>query len=73
MATSMPRKPPSPAVRSWYSIAEAAIILGVNQRTIHRLIARGELPAVRLGRGRTVRIAVADLDRVLVPVPAGRP
>ncbi len=41
------------------TIREAAALLRYDERTIRRLIARGELRAV--GRGRLRRIALADL------------
>jgi len=41
-----------------YSVQETAKALGLCKRTVHRLVARGELSAVRAG------------DRVLIPVRA---
>jgi excisionase family DNA binding protein len=40
-------------------IQEAARLLGYDERTIRRLVGRGELRAI--GRGRLRRIAIADL------------
>ena len=40
-------------------IQEAARLLGYDERTIRRFVARGELPTI--GRGRLRRIAVTDL------------
>jgi excisionase family DNA binding protein len=42
------------------SARDAAALLGVNERTIRRAIARGDLPAAR--QGGVYRIAAADLD-----------
>jgi non-specific serine/threonine protein kinase len=54
------------------SAREAAALLGVNERTIRRAIARGELLASK--RGGAYRIALADLARYwkadVLPVPA---
>ena len=50
------------------SITEAAERLGVNHFTIRRAINRGEIPAYRLGTGRTIRIRVIDLNRALRPI-----
>ena len=50
------------------SITEAAERLGVNHFTIRRAINRGEIPAYRLGTGRTIRIRVIDLNKALRPV-----
>src|SRR5215212_5516372 len=50
--------------RSYYSISQAAALLGVSRVSIWRWIRAGQLPVIRLGH-RTVRIAHADLDRLL--------
>lgn len=42
-----------------YTVRDAAAVLGSNERTIRRAIARGELPAVKHGGG--YRIRPADL------------
>ena len=42
------------------SVAEVAAVLRVDRKTIHKLIASGELPHVRLGR--VVRIPAAVLQ-----------
>lgn len=52
------------------TIDEAAEQLRVDPVTIRRLIARGELPACRIGRTALIRIDQADLDKLLKPVPA---
>ena len=54
-----------PAVRAEverlaYSPAEVAAALGVCRQHVHNLIARGEIPSVKLGRRRLVRRAVLD-------------
>jgi len=40
-------------------ITKAADLLGFNERTVRRLIERGELPAI--GRGRLRRIRLSDI------------
>ncbi len=45
----------------WYSIKEAAERLGVSHDTVSRLIARGELPAIRVSK-RIVRIPVPAFE-----------
>jgi excisionase family DNA binding protein len=45
------------------TIRAVAGLLGVHERTVHRLIARGELAAHRIGRG--VRVSEADLRAYL--------
>ena len=47
--------------RRWYSITEAAELLGVSHDTVSRLIERGELPAIRVSK-RIVRIPVPAFD-----------
>jgi excisionase family DNA binding protein len=45
----------------WYSIKEAAEQLGVSHDTVARLVARGELPAIRVSE-RIVRIPVPAFE-----------
>jgi excisionase family DNA binding protein len=54
----------------WVGLQEAAEIVGVDQRTMRRWIARGDVPAFRLNR-RPIRIRRTDLDALLKPIPAG--
>lgn len=57
--------------RRWLSQAEAAEYLGVTDRTIRNYIARGELPGHRVVGSRLVRVDIADLEKMLRPIPAG--
>lgn len=45
----------------WYSIKEAAEQLGVSHDTVSRLVARGEIPAIRVSE-RIVRIPVPAFE-----------
>jgi excisionase family DNA binding protein len=54
-----PSSPPEAQVLRQVTIRQAAAILGVHERTIRRLVRRGELHAV--GRGRLTRIALRDI------------
>ncbi len=56
--------PDTPALSGVLSAAEAAAALGVNERTIRRAIARGELAATK--QGRAYRIEPAALTRYRV-------
>jgi excisionase family DNA binding protein len=56
--------------REYYSIAAAATLLGVNRVSVWRWIRAGRLPIARLGH-RTVRIARADLERLLAARAGG--
>lgn len=60
--------PSRPTKRRWLTQAEAAEHLGVTDRTLRRMIARGELPAYKLGTKMT-RINEADLDACLRRIP----
>ena len=64
--------PSGPA--AFYSVSQAAALLGISRVTIWRWIRDGRLPVVRLGR-RTIRISRDDLDRTLLqrmpPVRSG--
>jgi excisionase family DNA binding protein len=55
--------------RRYISILEAAEYCGTSHKTIRRRIASGDLKAYRLGDTRVIRIDVADLDRLLHPIP----
>jgi excisionase family DNA binding protein len=45
-----------------YSVAEAGRLLGISRAFAYELVARGELPAIRLGRRRLVpKAALAAL------------
>jgi excisionase family DNA binding protein len=81
MDTSVSAPPPEPAApassdpgqRAYYSITQAAALLGISRVTIWRWIGEGRLPAARLGH-RTVRISREDLVRTLTqasPTAAG--
>lgn len=52
-------------------IVAAADRLGVSTKTIRRMIARGELPAYRVG-SKIIRLETADVDRLLRPIPTAR-
>lgn len=54
----------------YLSPVEAAARLGTSRNTVHRAIARGDLPAVRYGR--LIRIKRADFDAFLDKHPAPR-
>ncbi len=51
--------------RAAHPINEAAELLAVDRRTVYRLIARGELRAVRIGARQ--RIPAAEIDRITRP------
>jgi excisionase family DNA binding protein len=53
-----------PAARRLLTVAEAAKLVGVHERTIRRRVAAGELPVVRVGR--CVRI---ERDLLVPPDP----
>ena len=53
--------------RGYYSVSQAATLLGVNRVTIWRWIRTGRLPASRVG-SRTTRIARVDIERALTRV-----
>ena len=43
-----------PSERLVYSVSEAAVLLGISRAFAYELVARGELPVIRLGRRRLV-------------------
>lgn len=54
----------------YVSVQEAADLLSVSQKTIRRRIADGELDAVRVGSGRSVRIPADAVGQLLRPLTA---
>lgn len=62
-------QPSTTDVRQGYADLEAAaLFLGVSQRTIRRMISRGQLRGYRYGQ--LVRVKWSDLDDVMQPIPA---
>ena len=59
----------SPAQSRFVTVAEAAQDLHVTERYIRKLIATGDLEAVKVG-SRLVRIQRADIESLLRPVRA---
>jgi excisionase family DNA binding protein len=58
-----------PVDGEWISIAATAIILSVCERTVRSYIARGILPASRIGGTRTTRIRRADIADAMRAIP----
>ena len=48
------------AAEQLLSVQQCAVLLAVNHKTVRRLIATGDLPALRVGR--VLRIRLRDLD-----------
>ena len=68
---SHPTPKPRATGRRYVSLAEAAVYLGVNIRTIRRQIADGRLTGYRLG-DRLIRIDLDELDAAMRPIPAAK-
>jgi excisionase family DNA binding protein len=66
MASALARTSPTDehAPRAYYSISQAAAVLGVSRVTIWRWVSAGHMPVSRLGH-RTVRIHRDDIDRLV--------
>lgn len=71
MSTRTKQSPAAPPPVPLWTMADAAVHLGVNPETIRRMIARGQLRAYRYGN-RLVRIDPADVERMRRPI-GGRP
>jgi excisionase family DNA binding protein len=54
METSSQQRTEQPEQRLVYSVAEAGALLGISRAFAYELVARGELPVIRLGRRRLV-------------------
>jgi excisionase family DNA binding protein len=48
------------AETEWLGTPEAAVRLGITQRTLYRLIDEGQVPAYKMGR--VLRVKATDLD-----------
>ncbi len=53
--------PALPSPPRYYSVAEVADLLRVNTKTVHKLVASGELRSIRLGR--VIRIPASALPQ----------
>jgi excisionase family DNA binding protein len=62
---------PAGTERLVYSVAEAGALLGISRAFAYELVARGELPVIRLGRRRLVPKAalnaLAGVDAITQP------
>ncbi len=61
----MDTKTPSAGERAWLTVPEAATELHIPRTRAYELIARGELPAVRVGE-RSIRVNRNELERFLL-------
>ena len=50
------------------NLADAADRMGVSERTVRRMINRGELPAYRVGK-RLIRVDLDELEASIKPIP----
>lgn len=57
--------------KRWANLREAAHYAGVHQRTITRMIERGDLKGYRFG-GKLLRISLTELDEAMQPIPTDR-
>jgi excisionase family DNA binding protein len=48
--TTLQTTPPNPDERLVYTVSEAGELLGISRAFAYELVARGELPVIRLGR-----------------------
>lgn len=57
--------------RRYVSLDDAAAYLSLSTLTIRRRIADGSLTGYRIGRSRTIRIDLDELEQMLRPIPVG--
>ena len=60
------------AGRKYLTLAEAAEMYGVSERTLRRRISEGRLPAYRIGP-RAIRVSVADVENLARRIPTTEP
>ncbi len=65
METKMGEASAAEAGKTWLKVPEAAAELGIPRTRCYELIARGELPAVRIGE-RSIRVNRNELERFLL-------
>jgi excisionase family DNA binding protein len=61
----MDAKPPNAGEKSWLTVPETAAELHIPRTRCYELIARGELPAVRIGE-RSIRVNRRELETFLL-------
>jgi excisionase family DNA binding protein len=61
----MDAKTPSSDERTWLTVPEVAVELHIPRTRCYELIARGELPAVRIGE-RSIRVHKRQLEEYLL-------
>ena len=61
----MDKKTPSTGERTWLTVPEVAEELHIPRTRCYELIARGELPAIRVGE-RSIRVNRNELERFLL-------
>jgi excisionase family DNA binding protein len=62
----------TPATQQFLAPSEVARRLGLSRSTVYRHIARGDLPALRLGQdGTSLRVRADALEAWLTPVAGG--
>ena len=61
----METKAPDAGAKSWLRVSEMAEELSIPRSRAYELIARGELPAVRIGE-RSIRVNRQELERFLL-------
>lgn len=55
----------SPAGDEFLTSAEVCALLKINPRTLHNMIKRGDIAAVRVGSGRIMRFRRGDVDALV--------
>ena len=65
----MPASVSGPVDGGYWKVKHAAEHLGYSVKGIYDLINAGELPAVRVGSRRAIRVKAEDVEALLRPVP----
>jgi len=61
-----------PRRRRWASLATAAAYYDCSQWTLRKYISSGDLPAYYVGKRRSIKVDLNDLDDLAVRVPSSR-
>ena len=65
------RNRPSPTLRRYVSIQDAAAYLGLTDGGVRKLIAEGRLTGYRLGK-RAIRVDMNEVEGLLQPIPTSQ-
>lgn len=61
---------PDTGARRYITLDEAADYLSCSVLTVRRRIAAGDLPGFKVGRSKSIRVRLDDVEAMMRPIPA---